>query len=414
VSGPPDTPDPPDTVGILGAGTMGAGIAQVAAASGWTVHLMDMDEATVRAAIDGIAKRFDRLVEKGKLSADERDQAVGRLRVTTEPADLSSCRLLLEAIVEDLDIKVTVVRSVLGSLPDHAIIASNTSSLSISRLGEAIAQAQRTVGMHFFNPAPLMKLVEVIAGSKTDATVVDRVCAIAGSWGKITARAADVPGFIVNHVARPYYLEAFRILEDGYAGADEIDAAMRDLGAFRMGPLELADLIGLDVNLATTRSVWEQLDQPPLLHPCPLQERLVADGHLGRKTGRGVYSYEGETPVPAVDLERKPIEWRGPLREAVNDFVAAATDKQGDDVHRYVFARILVALIAQAALAHERGVAGKDDIDTALKYGTNYPRGPFDWSAQVGLDRCVRLLEALNASVTDNRFAAPAILQANL
>jgi 3-hydroxybutyryl-CoA dehydrogenase len=396
-----------NTVGILGTGTMGAGIAQVAAASGWTVLLADVDEPTARAAIEGISKRLDRLVEKGKLTAGQCDEAAARLGVATNPASFAPCHLIVEAVVEDLDIKVKVLRSVLGELADDAIIASNTSSLSISRLGEAIDQSRRTVGMHFFNPAPLMKLVEVIAGKETDAAVVERVCAIATSWGKVTARAADVPGFIVNHVARPYYLEALRILEEGLAGAVEIDAAMRDLGGFRMGPLELVDLIGLDVNLATTRSVWEQLDRPPLLRPCPLQERLVADGYLGRKTGRGIYSYEGDTPAPAADVQRTPLDIPEGLRRAVDDFVAAATDKHGNDVQRYVFSRILVSLIAQAALAHERGVASKDDIDTALKYGTNYPRGPFGWSAQVGLDTCGRLLEALNDTVTDDRFAVP-------
>ena len=403
-----------NTVGILGAGTMGAGIAQVAAASGWTVLLADVDEATVRTAIEGISKRLDRLVEKGKLSAGQRDEATGHLHLATEPASFAPCHLVVEAVVEDLDIKVKVLRSVLGAVADDAIIASNTSSLSISRLGEAIGQSRRTAGMHFFNPAPLMKLVEVIAGARTDGAVVEGVCEIARSWGKVTARAADVPGFIVNHVARPYYLEAFRIVDEGLAGADEVDGAMRELGAFRMGPLELVDLIGLDVNLATTRSVWEQLDRPPLLRPCPLQERLVADGHLGRKTGRGIYSYKGDPPVAAVDLQRRPLEMPDGLQSAVDGFVAAATDKQGNDVQRYVMARILVALIAQAALAHDRGVASKDDIDTALKYGTNYPRGPFEWSAQIGLDRCARLLEALNHTVTDDRFAVGPLLKAGV
>jgi 3-hydroxybutyryl-CoA dehydrogenase len=384
------------SVGILGAGTMGAGIAQVAAAAGWTVHLADVDAATVRAAIGGITKRLDRLVEKERISAAERDEAARRLCVAQDPAAFASCELLLEAVVEDLDTKTAVLRSALGSLPDDAIVASNTSSLSIGRLGEAIGRAARTVGMHFFNPAPLMKLVEVIAGKETDGAVVDRTCAIAASWGKITARAADVPGFIVNHVARHYYLEAFRVLEQGLAAPDEIDEAMRGLGGFRMGPLELVDLIGLDVNLATTRSVWEQLGRPPLLRPCALQERLVAEGRLGRKTGRGIYSYTGDAPDG--------------LRHTVNDFVAAATDKQGTDGQRYVFARILVALIAQAAHALERGVASRDDIDTALRYGTNYPKGPFAWSAQIGLDLCARLLDALNATVEDDRFAVPDLL----
>jgi 3-hydroxybutyryl-CoA dehydrogenase len=401
------------TVGIIGAGTMGAGIAQVAAMAGWTVELSDVDEPTVRAAIGGVSKRLDRLLEKGKLTARQRDEAADRLRIAAEPAPFSSCQLVLEAVIEDFGTKAGILRSVLPAVPRDAIIASNTSSLSISALGEAIDQAHRTVGMHFFNPAPLMKLVEVIAGAGTDPAIVDRACEIAGGWGKITARAADMPGFIVNHVARPYYLEAFRILAEGLAGADEIDEAMRDLGSFRMGPLELVDLIGLDVNLATTRSVWQRLAKPPLLSPCRLQEDLVAAGRLGRKTGRGFYSYEGQAPAPAIRIERRPLDLTDAQRRAVDEFVSRATDTPGNDAQRYVFARILVAVIAQAALAHERGVAAKNDIDTALRYGTNYPRGPFEWAQRIGPDVCVRLLEALNETARDDRFAVPALLEAN-
>ena len=399
----------PPTVGIIGAGTMGAGIAQVAATSGWVVELMDVDEPTVRAAIDGIGRRLDRLVEKGRLAPEKRDDDAGRLRVAGSPLCFGSCDLLLEAVVEDLEAKAAVLRANIGQLPADCVIATNTSSLSISRLGDAIDQARRTVGMHFFNPAPVMKLVEVIGGEQTEPSVVDRVAQIAEGWGKQVARAADVPGFIVNHVARPYYLEAFRILEDGVAGAEQIDDALRDLGGFRMGPLELTDLIGQDVNTATTRSVWEQLGRPPLLHPSRLQERLVAEGNLGRKTGRGVYTYEGEAPAPAVSVERKPLVMSDPLREAVEAFVAGATEVRGGEIPHYVFARVLVAVIAQAAVAHARGVAEPADIDRALKYGTNYPRGPFEWAQAIGHDLCRRLLEELDAASPDGRFAVKAL-----
>ena len=344
---------------------MGAGIAQVAASSGWTVELRDVDEATVHTAIDGVRKRLDRLVEKGRINADQRDAAVDRLRVAGSATSFGACELVIEAVVEDLDAKTAVLRGVVEHLPDDAIIATNTSSLPVSRLGETLGEPHRTVGMHFFNPAPLMKLVEVIAGDRTEPQVVDRTAAIAESWGKVVARAADVPGFIVNHVARPYYLEAFRIMEDGFAGPDEIDAAMRNLGGFRMGPLELTDLIGQDINTATTRSVWEALDRPALLHPSRMQEQLVADGHLGRKSGRGVYGYDGDTPVPAMTLDRTDLPISDALREAVESFSTAASDAPGSELQCYVFARVLVAIIAQAALAHTRGVAAKSDIDTA-------------------------------------------------
>ena len=301
-----------ETVGILGAGTMGAGIAQVAIVHGATVHLLDVDFATAQTALEGVHARLDRLVEKERLTPGERDDAAARLHVAESPEDFADVTLLIEAVSEDLGVKALVLRMILGHVADDTIIATNTSSLSVSALGKKLQEAHRTVGMHFFNPAPLMRLVEVIAGRDTDPAVVDRVAAIAESWGKRVARAADVPGFIVNHIARPYYLEAFRVLEDGVLPADEIDGAMKRLGGFRMGPLELTDLIGQDVNTATTRSVWDQLARPPLLRPNDLQESLVESGHLGRKTGRGVYLYVGDAAAPAAG-RRLPSTTLSPL-----------------------------------------------------------------------------------------------------
>ncbi|MHC4948195.1 MAG: 3-hydroxyacyl-CoA dehydrogenase NAD-binding domain-containing protein, partial [Planctomycetota bacterium] len=199
--------DPATTVAVIGTGTMGAGIAQVAVAAGWTARLLDVDEATARRAVDGVRARLDRLVEKGRLAADERDAAAGRLAVASDAADLGDCGLVIEAVVEDLDVKAAVLGRVIAALPGDAIVATNTSSLSVTRIGEAVGAPERTVGMHFFNPAPLMKLVEIVAGTGTDPGVVARAAEIAAAWGKRVARAADVPGFIVNHVARPYYLE---------------------------------------------------------------------------------------------------------------------------------------------------------------------------------------------------------------
>jgi 3-hydroxybutyryl-CoA dehydrogenase len=399
------------TVGIIGAGTMGAGIAQVALIGGWTVRLMDVDEATVRGASETITQRLERLVEKERLTREQCDESIGRLHLASDPVHVADCSLVLEAIVEDLSVKTRVLGEIVPHLSDEAIIATNTSSLSVTKIGEAIGEPRRTAGMHFFNPAPLMKLVEVVAGAQTDTAVVDRVAEIASSWGKQVARAADVPGFIVNHVARPYYLEAFRILEDGQADVTTIDRTMTKFGGFRMGPLALTDLIGQDVNTATTRSVWEQLDHPPLLHPSRLQEQLVADERLGRKVGRGVYDYSDDLPRPALDVAHEPPTISAALRDVVDRFVSAAIDRGGSEVERYVFARILVAVIAQAALARERGVAEQDDIDTALKYGVNYPHGPFDWMRRIGVDRCAELLEALNETVNDERFAVPDLLR---
>jgi 3-hydroxybutyryl-CoA dehydrogenase len=412
----------PQSVGIIGAGAMGAGIAQVASGAGWKVLLRDVDAAVCRRAIDGIVTQFDRLVEKGRLTRADRDAAVGRLRIAADAADFARCDLIIEAIIENLDIKTRVLRDLTPSLRPDCIIATNTSSLSVTAIGDALGEPFRgrirTVGMHFFNPAPVMKLVEVIAGAHTDPAVVDRVAAIAESWGKVVARAADVPGFIVNHIARPYYLEAFRILEDGLALPGEIDDAMKSLGGFRMGPLQLTDLIGQDVNAATTRSVWEQLGRPPLLAPSRLQEQLVKEGRLGRKTKRGVYDYAAEPPAPAIARPGSAASIPDSLREAAREFALAAMaaappgpQPTAHSAQPYVFARILAGIIVQAHLAFERGVATKIDIDTAMKFGVNYPRGPFEWTAQIGAVVVTRWLHALNSTVGNNRFAPPKSLE---
>ena len=400
-------------IGILGCGAMGAGIAQVAATHGFTVLLLDVDEKVVRGAIESVGKRLDRLVSKELLTKKQRNDAFARLKVATKPEDLRECDLLIEAIVEDLDAKTKAITAIVPHLRKDAVIATNTSSLSITKIGEAIGQPQRTVGLHFFNPAPLMPLVEVIAGAKSDASSIRRATLIAESWGKTVVRAADVPGFIVNRVARPYYLEAFRILEDQLATADEIDKAMRDLGQFRMGPLELTDMIGHDVNSATTQSVWEQLGKPARLVPSRAQQQLVKDGHLGLKTKRGVYDHEIEPPKAMIEISRKPLPTDGRLHAAVDEFVSRATDQVGTNIEKYVFARILVAIINEAAWALSQHVATASDINTALKLGTNYPKGPLEWAEEIGYGSCGALLDALNATVAgaDNRFEAADILK---
>jgi len=408
----------PHNVGIIGAGTMGAGIAQVAAAAGWDVRLLDVDQAIAGKAIAGVTAQLGRLVEKGRMTSTQRDDAAARLHAAGSPAAFADCGLVIEAVVERLDVKVQVLGAARDAAPSDTILATNTSSLSVGALGDALGAAGRTVGMHFFNPAPVMKLVEVVAGPATTPDVVDRTAAIAGQWGKVTARAADVPGFIVNHVARPYYLEAFRILEDGLATAAQVDAAMRTVGGFRMGPLELTDLIGQDVNTATTRSVWERLGRPPLLAPSRLQEQLVAAGHLGRKTGLGVYRYppnasSGDTPVAAIEVEPRPLELNPALASAVEAFASAGAAAPGDDPHaHYIFVRILAGLIVQASHARDRGVAAAADIDTALRFGTNYPRGPFEWARVIGAGTVERLLAALDDSIGGGRFAGAVSLRA--
>ena len=400
------------TVGILGAGAMGAGIAHVAAAAGWTVHLIDVDVATAQRAIDGIATRLDRSVAKGRLSEEEASAIRGCLQASTIE-DLGTCDLFVEAIVEDLDIKVMAITPALRVLRADAIIATNTSSLSVTTLGDRLGCPERTCGMHFFNPAPIMKLVEVVKGERTAADVVDRVAEIASSWGKQVARCTDTPGFIVNRVARPYYLEAFRCLEDGVADPATIDAAMKSLGGFRMGPFELTDFIGHDVNTATTRSVWEAWEKPARLMPSHTQEQLVAEGNLGRKSSCGVYDWSGDAPVAVLRPPQDACTWPEALTSCAKSFTAAAS-ADPDAVasatmpQRVAFTRILAAVINEAAWAAADGVADPSNIDIAMRAGVNYPRGPFEWRDAIGDDVVQAALGTLSTSVDTARFTSPA------
>jgi 3-hydroxybutyryl-CoA dehydrogenase len=399
------------TVLVLGAGTMGAGIAQVAATSGWTARVMDLDADRLASAISGVRSRIDRMQEKGRLDEAAADAARARLEVADGPAAAAGCDLVLEAIVEDMDAKVAALSALLPHLGPDAIIATNTSSLSVAELGERLGEPARTVGMHFFNPAPLLKLVEVIPGAGTDEAVVARTRAIAESWDKIVAVAKDAPGFIVNHVARPYYLEAFRVLADGVADVACIDGVMRTAGRFRMGPFELTDLIGQDVNTATTRSVWERLGQPALLAPSELQESLVTEGDLGRKTGRGVYNHTADPPLPVLTVRTKPLPEDEAFVGAAIAFEASAADAVGgqsstDPRSAVAFGRILLALITQAQRAAALGIGSPADIDTALRYGVNYPLGPLAWAESIGTTRLDAWRAALLAQPGGERFAA--------
>ena len=398
------------TVGVIGTGVMGAGIAQLAAAHGATVHLLDISPEVVQRAINGIGKNLARLVEKGKLSALEHDAAMARLRIASGPESLAGCDLIIEAVSENLEVKAKVLGPVAAKAAPDTIFASNTSSLSITKIGRAIGESRRLAGMHFFNPAPLMPLVEVIAGEDTDPALVDRVAATAAAWGKTVVRAKDTPGFIVNRVARGYYLEALRLLGEGVAGIAEIDAAMRNLGGFRMGPFELMDLVGIDVNYSVSCSVWEQMGRPARLTPHPIQADLFQRGQFGRKTECGFYDYTNDPPTPAVQPERRPFALPEAIRDATMAFVERATDKRSTEVEHYVFARILVTILNEAAFALEEGVATKVDIDTAMKLGTNYPHGPQEWTERIGHERCGKMLTVLIGAATDDRFRAARLL----
>jgi 3-hydroxybutyryl-CoA dehydrogenase len=394
-------------IGVIGAGTMGAGIAQAAAGAGWSVKLFDINQSLVDQAKENIANRFIRLVEKGRISLEESVGCQERITTTITLEDLSDCDLIVEAIVEDFDIKTKVLKEV-GSIATKAILATNTSSLSVSELGAASGFADRVVGMHFFNPAPIMPLVEVVRGELSSEPAIQRATLLAEAWGKTVVQVSDTPGFIVNRVARPYYLESWRIVEDGVATVDTVDNAMQSLGEFKMGPFMLTDLIGQDINVATTRSVWNRLGKPSRLAPSVKQESLVERGNLGRKSGCGAYAHDDKDHVvPAIIMEPEEVEISEYLASAINAFCLEASCSTGSMLEKYIFARVLGGIINEAMWAVTEDVASQKDIDTAMKLGTNYPYGPLEWAEKIGLKKVQQLLAALNETVADNRFASP-------
>lgn len=400
---------PIDHLTVVGAGTMGAGIAQLAAVHGCRVTLIDVNREAVERGRASIAAQLDRMVEKGKLTAAERDAVLSRIATRDTIADLAGVQLAVEAVVEDPAVKHKVFAALEHATSPTTILATNTSSLSVSRIAEGVSGASRVIGMHFFNPAPVMPLVEIIAGRASDPSCVDRAFDAALAWGKTPVRAKDTPGFIVNRVARGYYLEALRLLGEGAAGVDEIDGMMRRLGGFRMGPFELMDLVGLDVNLAVSTSVWEQMGKPPRLAPHEIQQQLVAAGHLGRKTGRGFYAYDGNRALPACPVQRRSFSVSPLQADVMRTFTFAAGASAAGATEQLVFSRILAAVVNEAGFALDESVATAEDIDTAMLKGTNYPKGPLAWARQIG-PRTVRgVLKALNDTTPERRYEPAAI-----
>lgn len=300
-------------VAVIGSGAMGSGIAQVAAASGYTVKLFDSRAEAVDKALADIGKVFGKLVEKGKMSAADADAARARLHGVAGLGEVADAKLVVEAIVENLDVKRGLFADLEGIVADDAILATNTSSISVTAIAAKLRKPQRLVGMHFFNPVPLMALVEVISGLATDPAVAETVFDTSIAWGKNPVHAKSTPGFIVNRVARPYYAEGWRLLNEQAADAATIDAVMREGGGFRMGPFELMDLIGHDVNYSVTESVFRAYYNDPRFTPSVLQQEMVNAGYLGRKSGRGFYQYgEGAgAPQPRAEAPQPVPEYIG-------------------------------------------------------------------------------------------------------
>lgn len=405
----------PPKIAVLGAGTMGAGIAQLAAQSGFDVLMYDLKDDFVQRGMDRIKTALQSRVDRGKIDSLDMDATLSHITTTTNRDDAASADLIIEAAPEDLALKREIFSSLSALCSPTAILATNTSSLSITAIASAARRPERVVGMHFFNPAPVMPLVEIIASPITSDEVVETVRQLAQAMGKTPVRAADMPGFIVNRVARPFYGEALKILGEGTATVSQIDAAMRAAG-FRMGPFELMDFIGIDVNFAVTKSVYEAFFGEPRYRPHPIQQRMVEAGTLGRKTGRGFYLYnDGEKGDPAY---QQPVNMPGKRavtfipEHLTQGFLANGSIQipPDDPQAGEIATRILSMIMNEAAYAVGEGVASVRDIDIAMRLGTNYPKGPLQWADEIGLEVVFSVLKSLLASLNDERYGVAPLL----
>ena len=376
-------------VGILGAGAMGSGIAQVAATAGHQVLVTDTSADALEQARDRLVTVMDREVAKGRLSEAASRAIVERITwapgTAGEYALFRHCALVIEAIVEDLAVKREAFRRLESEVGDSCVLATNTSSLPVTGIASASRLPERVIGMHFFNPAPLLKLVELIPGLRTSPLVARDTHRLVEHWGKIVVLCTDTPGFIVNRIARPFYGEALRLYEEGFADKASIDWAMKELGGFRMGPFELMDLIGNDVNYAVSRSIFEALHYDPRYRPSLTQQRMVEAGFLGRKSGHGYYDY--------------------------GDGVARPEPSQDQAKGRAIVDRILAMLINEAADALFWRVASRDAIDLAMTTGVNYPKGLLRWADELGPRAVLERLEQLQREYGEDRYRPSPLLR---
>jgi 3-hydroxybutyryl-CoA dehydrogenase len=476
-------------VAVVGTGTMGQGIAQVALVAGHCVRLYDAVPGRAREAADAIGARLDRLVEKDRLTAADRDAARTRLVAAEHLTDLADCTLVVEAVLERLDVKQQLFEELEDIVGEDCLLATNTSSLSVTAIAGALRHPGRFVGLHFFNPAPLLPLVEVVSGFATEVSSATRAYEMARAWGKTPVACADTPGFIVNRIARPFYAEAFAVYEAQGAEPATIDAVLRECGGFKMGAFELTDLIGQDVNESVTHSVWRAFFQDVRFTPSLAQQRLVESGRLGRKSGQGWYDYtdgaerdephtaersqapayvvaegdlgpasellalireagiqvredeedhgtrlvlpsggqlalaDGQTSVEFRDVVYfdLALDYRKATRialsasqdtsqqtlgEAVGLFQALGKDVSViGDVPGMIVARTVARIVDLAHDAVAKGVATREDIDTAMRLGVNYPLGPFEWSRRLGRNWAYALLDDLHLRDPSGRYA---------
>lgn len=364
---------------------MGIGIAQIAATAGHKVFVYDNNPDALKRASDKLQSILNRLIEKGRMSQEQVDGILSRVAYVNSLFDVKSAGLIVEAIVENLGVKKDVFGQLESIVSDDCILATNTSSLSVASIAGACEMPERVVGIHFFNPAPLMKLVEIVPAIQTDEKTLNSAHEIIKSWGKLPVTAKDTPGFIVNRIARPFYGEALRLLDEGVADAATIDWAMTAIAGFRMGPFTLMDYIGHDVNYKVTESVFKAFYYDPRYKPSFSQKSLVDAGYLGRKSGKGFYDY--------AEGAEKP--------EANTDEVLG---KQIAD-------RIVIMLINEAADALFLNIASRDDIDLAMTKGVNYPKGLLKWADEIGIENCVKALDELYHEYLEDRYRCSPILR---
>lgn len=365
-------------IGVIGAGTMGAGIAQLAAMQGHDVVLFDTSSVAMKQADERLHKTLDLLIEKGKITSSVASNVVAHIKNASLFDDFKDCDLIIEAVIEEIAIKQEIFRTLESKCKPDCILATNTSSLSVTSIASSCKNTNRVVGIHFFNPAPVMPLVEIIPGIGTDEQTIKCCRDFIDLWKKTTVIVKDTPGFIVNRVARPFYGEAIRIYEEGIADFATIDWAMKEFGGFKMGPFELMDFIGNDVNYKVTETVWTQLFFDPRYKPSLTQKRLYEAGYWGKKKGRGYYNYADGAAMPEPKKDKK----------------------LGEEI----FLRIITMLINEAYDAWYLKIATKEDLELAMTKGVNYPKGLIQWSEEIGKAKIFKKLEELQNTYAEDRY----------
>jgi 3-hydroxybutyryl-CoA dehydrogenase len=388
------------TVGVVGAGTMGAGIAQIAALGGYRTIVYELDSGALERGLEQLSGALRRGAERGRWKEEEATEALERIESDTTIEALRGCDLVVEAAPEDLKLKRNLFERLSSVCAPGTVLASNTSSLSVTAIAVGLPEPERIVGMHFFNPPALMRLVEVVAGDESGEPALKLTTEVATGMGRTPIRARDSVGFVANRCVRPFFLESLRMLGEGAAPHDEIDRIVRLGGGLRMGPFELMDLIGLDVNFMVAKSFWEQSFGEPRWRPTPIHERMVASGRLGRKTGRGFYLYEKDTPHRPRDPDfpgQRPIFDEDQLIEVAGENAPV------------VLTRLGATIANEACFALDERVASADDINTAMRLGYNWPIGPLEWGERLGWSRALGVLEELRELRGEAYRPAPAL-----